>query len=570
MRGPALAQRRPRSSAPLVAAALGAGIALAGSPPALATEFEVQGTTAAQGYQVSSPWGDVTVDFRRVLQTVGLGVYNLQGRYVPGEADYRMVVMLRLDADFGINGNLPAAQAGGETNYVTAAGSGVRYVPGLQVAPVDLMYGYVEGRNLAHGLFGFRVGRQYLTDVLGFWSFDGGLVRLRTPWFVQVEAYGGLEERGGLPLSTSRFEQQGIWRGSHADFNTGNGSPSVVDYPSFLYAEAAPAFGFAVESNGPSWVHSRLSYRHVYNTGTAVTMQFPDPYDGGYHAITGLRTSQERIGWSGDVSRADLGAIKGGVTYDLYNQLVSSYYAGVEAYLGKRVTLGADADFFVPTFDADSIFNWFTHGPTNTLTARVAARFTKRFEVTASGGVRLWETYGDPTAGPGGLSNYGAGECRQVAAAYAGSGITCAIGQVAYDASSAAAHAYQIDPKNRVVATTFDALGNVNARYRLASGEVTFKGMLENGVRGSREGGDLAAEKRWDGGRFTTGARVSVYGWADPDRPDRDAVSFAYVLAGGLRPGKVAGLRLEWEHDVNRLVGQRFRVMALLDVLVIK
>jgi len=77
-------------------------------------------------------------------------------------------------------------------------------------------------------------------------------------------------------------------------------------------------------------------------------------------------------------------------------------------------------------------------------------------------------------------------------------------------------------------------------------------------------------KKRWDGGRFTTGARVSLYGWADPDRPDRDAVSFAYVLAGGFRPHKVAGFRLEWEHDVNRLVGQRYRVMALINVLGIK
>jgi hypothetical protein len=95
-------QRGP-TSAPLVAAALGGSLALSISHPALATEFEVQADTAAQGYQVNSPWGDVTVDRRRFTQTIGLGVYNLQGRYVPGEADYRVVVMLRLDADFGIN-----------------------------------------------------------------------------------------------------------------------------------------------------------------------------------------------------------------------------------------------------------------------------------------------------------------------------------------------------------------------------------------------------------------------------------------------------------------------------------
>ena len=27
-----------------------------------------------------------------------------------------------------------------------------------------MMYAYVEGRNLAHGFLGFRIGRQYMTD----------------------------------------------------------------------------------------------------------------------------------------------------------------------------------------------------------------------------------------------------------------------------------------------------------------------------------------------------------------------------------------------------------------------
>ena len=34
----------------------------------------------------------------------------------------------------------------------TYAADSDRFVPGLDYGPVDLMYGYVEGRNLAHGL----------------------------------------------------------------------------------------------------------------------------------------------------------------------------------------------------------------------------------------------------------------------------------------------------------------------------------------------------------------------------------------------------------------------------------
>ena len=538
---------------------------------ARASEFEVQADTALQGYEVASPWGNVILDRRRFMQTVGLGLYNLQGRYRPGEADYRVVMMMRLDSDFGVNARLPAAQAGGETTYATGAGRGARFIPGLASNPVDLMYGYVEGRNLAHGLFGFRLGRQYVTDMLGWWSFDGGLVRVTTPFFLQLEAYGGLEQRAGMPLSTARFERQGVWRGSHTSFGVGAELPSVTDYPSFLYTEPAPALGFAVESSGPNWIHSRFSYRRVYNTGTALTTQFAEQNGGGYHAISGTRLSQDRLGYGADVNKSDLGAARGGFSYDLYNQLVATAYGGVEVYLGKRATLGADLDYFVPTFDADSIWNWFTHGPITTASGRVALRFTKRLDLSASGGARLWTAEGDASPGAGGLSKFGAGECDQAKKQFAGMGLgfNCQIGQAYIDPSTLRTP-FARDPANRATSTTIDALGNVAGRYRFGSGDVSLRGMFETGSRGSREGADLAGEAKLDGGRFSLGSRVSVYGWNDPTRPDRDAVSFGYVLAAGFRPAQLASFRIEWEHDTNRLVGQRYRVIGLVNLLVIK
>jgi hypothetical protein len=562
MRVSAMASRR--AARPLLTRGIALAVALAPAA-ARATEFEVNADTALQGYQVTSPWGDVILDRRRFLQTLGLAVYNLQGQYRPGEAAYSIVVAVRVDADFGVNARLPASQGGGETNYHTASGDGVRFIPGLQVAPVDLMYGYVEGRNIGHGIFGFRLGRQYMTDVLGWWSFDGGLVRLTTPAYFQVEAYGGLEQRGGLPLSSSRFERQGVWRGSHSNFSTGADSPNVTDYPSFLQAAPAPAFGVAVESTGASWVHGRFSYRHVFNTGDATTTQFPDPGFAGYHQISGVRTSSERLGFAADLTKSNLGTLKGGFTYDVYTQIFSGYFANAEAYLGKRVTIGADADYFVPTFDADSIWNWFTHGPITTVSGRIAVKATKHFDITASGGTRLWWVEGNPAPGAGGLSVFGANECG-----HANVTAPCQIGRVFFDAAQANVAQWTQDPKNRPTITTVDGIGNLNSRYRFASGDVALKGMVEAGSRGSREGADVSGEKRWDGGRWLTGARVSLYGWNDPTRPDRDAVSFGYVLAGGFRPAQVANLRLEWEHDMNRLVGQRYRVMAVLNVRVLK
>jgi hypothetical protein len=63
---------------------------------------------------------------------------------------------------------------------------------------------------------------------------------------------------------------------------------------------------------------------------------------------------------------------------------------------------------------------------------------------------------------------------------------------------------------------------------------------------------------------------VSVYDWVDDLRPDRNATSFAYTIGGAFRPSPVAEAMLEWEHDMNRLVGQRFRVLAVLNLTVTK
>ena len=74
---------------------------------------------------------------------------------------------------------------------------------------------YLDGQRYFGGLVGFRLGRQYLMDMLGFWSFDGALVSLSTPVFLRVEAYGGFEQRSELPLlGTPRYTADGVARRS--------------------------------------------------------------------------------------------------------------------------------------------------------------------------------------------------------------------------------------------------------------------------------------------------------------------------------------------------------------------
>ena len=412
--------------------------------------------------------------------------------------------------------------------------------------------------------------------MLGWWSFDGGLVRITTPFYVRAEVYGGLEQRNGLVLSTGRYERNGIWRGGHEGFGSGAGQPSVTDYPSYQYAQPAPAFGAALESAGPTWLHGRVSYRRVYNTGTSITQQFANPApvgsDGGFKAITGDRISSDRIGYAADLSllsgapiRAPIGA-KGGFSYDLYADTANTWFGGLELYAGQIATIGVDADYYLPTFDADSIWNWFTHGANTTYSARASLRFTRKFDVSVSGGARTWTTAGDP-------ATFGIGECAALAKVVKdalGTACTPGVSYVDPAGGQKLLREFVRDPANRAQQTVVDGLGNVAARYRVGNGQLGLRGMVQAGVRGHRAGGDLYGDQGFAGGKFQLGARVSLYDWDDPVRPDRGATSFGYVLGMGFKPGSVADLRVEWEHDMNRLVGQRFRIVGLLNLWVLK
>ena len=276
----------------------GVALALSASPrSAMAAETEVTANSAAQVYSVNSPFGSLSLARRRFTQTLGLGVYHLEGQGTkPGDAEWNFNARFRLDSDAGI--------AGAETTFQSSAVDDLRFVPGLQANRLELMYGYLEGKRLAGGWLGFRLGRQQVSNSLGWWGYDGAMVRVTTPFFVQIEAYGGLEQRGGFPLSTSRYERGGVWRGDRAGFV---GTNRTDIYPEFLQARIAPAYGVALESAGPTWIHGRLDYRKVLNTGD---------FGAGVLGTTNLptnvtRTSSERIGYAMDLTAGKLGGSRG-------------------------------------------------------------------------------------------------------------------------------------------------------------------------------------------------------------------------------------------------------------------
>jgi hypothetical protein len=486
-----------------------AALLLLSSGQSLAYEAEVHSTTAAQWYTLSSPYGDPTVRRRRYTQTLALEVHE-----ITPELSFKARV--RLDSDFG--------QEDVERNPRVAG----RYVPGLEQAPIDLMYAYLQGSGYLNGQLGFRLGRQYVVDALGWWSFDGGMLRVTTPAYLQLEAYGGFEQRGGLPIQvgSSRYESDGVYRGNRRDLE-------LEQYPHYLdQSQLAPAYGVALETTGVHFIHGRLSYRKVINRDTVVVSPFPDA-GGGFVTVGGDRTSSERMGYSLRVSESSLGAVKGNLVYDFYNQLFSEHGAALDWYATERLTLGAEYDYFMPTFDGDSIFNWFSHSGMTSVLGRAELMLSRRIDVAASGGMKFFRTEGN------------SGE-------YA---------------------AAQVDPNRSPdrsqAGTRGDVVGMLGGRYRFGSGSLGLRSLAEGGQRGHRIGGDLTGKKTYDGGFYDSLVILSLYDWADELRPTRDATSFSYVLGGGISPFETTRLGLEWEHAMNRLVGQRFRLLATLDLSVL-
>jgi len=471
--------------------------------PALvhATEAVVSASSDIQLYELPDPYGTRELRARRYTQTLGLRVFDLLD-HGPTGTQLSFAGRLRLDPDFG--------QGGAERD----PGRRDEYVPGLEEAPVDLMYGYVEGSSLLGGWLVLRGGRQYHVDSLGWWSFDGGLARITTPTPLALELYGGMEQRGGLPLlSTSRFTADGVYRGSRRDLE-------VNQWPSYLEEEKpAPAYGFAIETVHTRWLQARLDYRRVTNRDIVYVTPFPERPDG-FEVYRQERVSSERLGGSAVLTHDGLGSVAGSAVYDFLTGRVSEHAASLTWYATPPVSFTASYDYYLPTFDGDSIFNWFSHG--GMTTARLEADWTlsRRMELAGSVGGR-----------------------------------TFAAQQGTDDGTAPTAPAEETD-----------ALGTMSGRYRWPRGSADLQLVGEAGASGHRVGTDVTVRRVFVEGLYDTLAGVSLYDWADESRSYRNATSFTYFLGGGLHPNDASRVGIEWEHTTNDLVGQRFRLFATLEL----
>ena len=492
------------------------GVALV-ARPARAIEPELSSDSAAQLYDVRSPTGQTVLDRTRFTTTLGLNLYDILGEHSVQrngpELDFRARV--RYDADYGVNG--------GETN----PGAYSSFVPGLSdnTGLVDVMYAYLEGRRYLHGILGFKLGRQYMVDSLGWWSFDGAEVKASLPFFVAVEGYTGLEVRGGMPLSTARFEAGGIWRGNRNGFD-----PSL--YPQFQPADVAPAFGAAIETTGATWIHSRLTYRRVYDTGSSNLAEFANANVPATN-FSETRVSSDKIGYAVEADFKKWGGVKAGLSYDLYDVKFSQIYAAFDVFATKRLTLSVDYDYFAPTYDADSIWNVFQSEPINDVSVR-GSYVKDRASVSAGVHARIYTV-----------------DTSETNPTTASPNLTLA--------NNSIAGPY---PTN---GHPFDEGADLAAKYKWGNGNVSLRGAVDVGDAGDRVGADLSAQHVFET-RYVVQGRLGVWNWDDKLRPDRYATNVGYMLGAGYRFAPRCQTMLEFQQDNNRLVGTRLRGLLTLNL----
>jgi hypothetical protein len=149
-----------------------------------------------------------------------------------------------------------------------------------------------------------------------------------------------------------------------------------------------------------------------------------------------------------------------------------------------------------------------------------------------------------------------------------------ASGGVKVFATDGAVSSYATNPDASKTSRSNDYLATLGGRYRFWDGSVALNTMAESGGAGHRYGGDVTCRKSYEGGYYDSLAVLSLYDWADAIRAQSSATSFSYVAGLGISPHFLmfskGRLGVEWEHAMNRLVGQRYRVLATLNFSVLR
>ncbi|MEZ4409051.1 MAG: hypothetical protein R3A52_21660 [Polyangiales bacterium] len=187
--------------------------------------------------------------------------------------------------------------------------------------------------------------------------------------------------------------------------------------------------------------------------------------------------------------------------------------AGVTWRSGRGHLVGVDVERVRPVFDATTIWASFWTDPTDDARARVEVPLSRGWSLTVD-----------------------------------------ALGR-----------RYALSASSTQTPDQFNAGGGAGLHARRPRWELSARARGEGGGLGSRVGADLSA-RRWMSQSVRLDGGVSLWSVNDTLRDDRDITSGSLWVGVMVRLGRVARMHLTLEDDVNRVVGQRLRAFALLDL----
>lgn len=344
---------------------------LAGSTPAEAQSLTLSARTIYHAYQIPLwPGQDIgNRNLNRFYQTLDVGGWSLGPG---GQVD--AVVSMRYDTDFGTGFRVD-----------TPMQAGIPATDGRN--DIDLMYAYVDWRNIVKGRLHARIGRQVLIDDLAWYSMDGVHLRL-TPWRsgtsgVEVQLYAGLPVRFDVVFSSEPFLNDGA---------------QVNDERSFPHGVV---FGGSTRLQLLRDLHLSVSYRQELSFRADTLEVFGNGVAADAEASAGSIGLQEsRLGLSAGYALNDLGVdLHGSMIWDALVGALEQARAGV----GYRPMAGVHAHVEYmrvrPRFAGDSIFNWFNIFGYDRGRAEVSVELIKG--LTVQGGYLLQVFGGGPTARAG-------------------------------------------------------------------------------------------------------------------------------------------------------------------------
>ncbi len=323
---------------------LALALELVGATETWAYDFEVTARTIGQGYQLRRYGQDgiVFLNRRRITQHLGLRIFNLldpgQDPFQSGTkrppATLTLHAMMRFNTDIGIYVRPPVEITGIENNQF------------------DLMLGALEGRNIL-GVFDFSLGRQYDSELMDLFAYDGLRLRFNSPWHIALESHFGLQVMGQRPFSATVFELDGVSEG--ADREALN-----------------PTFGFAIASEDLRWVSWRAAYRGVISEAPNLQTGDDEPAPlWGIDQELLFFSAALRLPWVN--LRPYLG-----LRYNILLGQVDDLQTTWVLRLGDSLESHLEYLRSRPHFDGDSIFNIFSTEPYSEMAGRSV--------------LKLWET----------------------------------------------------------------------------------------------------------------------------------------------------------------------------------